>query len=310
MRFEQLLTVFFIIVISGKIGFAQYSTDIGIGIGASNYLGEIGGNELPRRDFVWDVKLEQTRLAYSMFYRKKFNNDWAIKANILYTRLKGNDALSSNPGRRARNLSFRTDLLEISGTAQFYLYEKYDVGGHGRYLVEFRPYLFAGVGLTYFSPAAELNGEWIRLRQLKTEGQSKPYSPVTLSIPAGGGLYLNFHKRYRISWELGYRITLTDYLDDISGNYADLNGLSAQLGNRYNELPPDQQSNLPSAKNYQPGEKRGDAKNKDGFIYTDLGFSYVLRDRNPYTNSYRSVQRNSGPLRRLKSRMIHWRHKF
>ena len=42
---------------------AQYAWDFGMHLGGANYLGEMGGKDQPRRDFVWDMKLGQTRWA-------------------------------------------------------------------------------------------------------------------------------------------------------------------------------------------------------------------------------------------------------
>ena len=36
---------------------AQYNWDIGVHVGGANYLGEMGGKEQTRRDFIWDMKL-------------------------------------------------------------------------------------------------------------------------------------------------------------------------------------------------------------------------------------------------------------
>jgi len=40
---------------------SQWLWDYGVAIGASNYLGDIGGKEQTRRDFVSDMKLSKTR---------------------------------------------------------------------------------------------------------------------------------------------------------------------------------------------------------------------------------------------------------
>jgi hypothetical protein len=43
--------------------FAQYQWDYGLKVGGANYLGDIGGKELTRRDFVWDMHLKTTNIA-------------------------------------------------------------------------------------------------------------------------------------------------------------------------------------------------------------------------------------------------------
>src|SRR5690606_29267820 len=68
------------ILLAGAIGVfgleaaqAQYAWDVGIHLGGANYLGEMGGVDQPRRDFVWDMKLGQTRWAVGGFARRKLN---------------------------------------------------------------------------------------------------------------------------------------------------------------------------------------------------------------------------------------------
>ncbi|MBL7947081.1 MAG: hypothetical protein JNN32_13535, partial [Flavobacteriales bacterium] len=45
----------------GTSASAQYAWDFGMHLGGANYLGEMGGTDQPRRDFVWDMKMSQTR---------------------------------------------------------------------------------------------------------------------------------------------------------------------------------------------------------------------------------------------------------
>ena len=53
------LTTFFSLIL--LLGSSQYNFDYGIKLGATNYLGDIGGQEKTRRDFIMDMKLSQTR---------------------------------------------------------------------------------------------------------------------------------------------------------------------------------------------------------------------------------------------------------
>lgn len=304
---KKLLTSFLVLLIVSPL-LSQYRDDFGISIGAANYLGEMGGDELTRRDFIWDMKLNQSGLAFGAFYRTKITDNVGAKAAIHYGRIQGNDALSTNPGRRGRNLNFRNDLIEVSGRGEYYFYESYDVGGYGRYLVEFRPYVFGGAGVVYSNPKAELDGKYYALRSLKTEGQSKPYSPVTLILPTGLGFYFTYAKRYRFGWELGYRHTFSDYLDDVSGVYAsagELDGeLAEALANRRPELG--NQENIPASENYEEGEKRGDPTHNDSYLFSELSFSYVLRN-GPYD---RIDIGDGGRGKHRGTRTIRWKSKY
>jgi len=301
---KKIIVPLLILLVASPV-FAQYQKDIGITIGGSNSLTDMGGDALNRRDFIWDMKLNQTSLAAGAFYRTKINDNIGIKGSMHWARIKGDDALSSNPGRRGRNLNFRNDLVELGATAEYYFYQTYDVGGYGRYLVEFRPYVFGGIAGVYSNPKAELDGEYIPLRKLKTEGQSKAYSPVTVALPTGLGFYFTYAKRYRFGMEFGYRHTFSDYLDDVSTSYAADAAIDSELGqllaNRRPELG--NQADLPAENNYDAGEKRGDATHNDSYLFSEFSFSYVLRG-NPYYHTWiKNAPRRGIRVVRAKSKL-------
>ncbi|MBX7093684.1 MAG: hypothetical protein K1X56_03100 [Flavobacteriales bacterium] len=264
-----------------------YRLDVGGGFGVSNYLGEIGGKEKTERPFVWDMKLNQTRWNVGGFARFKMNNYYSLRADLVYGRIQGADSLSTNRGRVGRNLSFRNDMLELSARAEVYLYNTNDVGNRGWYRVDFKSYAFAGVGGLLHGPKALYNGEWVKLRPLETEGVK--YGKITAVVPVGVGFFFTYKRQHRFGWEAGWRLTFTDYLDDISTVYADPsifggNQTAIDLANRSGELT-DQQR--PSMANYAPGQKRGDSNDNDTYFYSTFTYSYVFRGKNPfYTQHY------------------------
>lgn len=265
---------------------AQRRFDYGIAIGVSNYLGDIGGKEKTRRDFVADMKMAKTRWNFGGFVRLKVKPKISIKLALDYLRIEGDDKLSTNPARNARNLNFRNDMFDLGLTAQFFFYEDNDLGNTYRFKNGFRAYVFGGVGGFYSNPKALYNGSYVKLRQLQTEGVA--YSPIGLNIPIGIGFYFTVEKKHRIGFELNYRTTFTDYLDDISGTYADPSGMSpeaAALSNRTGEL-----SGLSTAYSNNfgydsgrgVGNKRGDKTHKDSYMTMNLSYSYVLRGKSSF----------------------------
>ncbi len=264
----------------------QRRLDYGIAIGVSNYLGEIGGKEKTRRDFVADMKLAKTRWNVGGFVRYKIKPKVSVKLALDYLRLEGSDKLSTNLGRNARNLSFRNDVFDLAATGQVFFYEDNDLGNTYRYKNGFRAYVFVGVGAMYHNPKAYYNGQWVKLRPLQTEGVS--YKSIVLNIPYGIGCYFTFEKKHRVGFEVNVRKTFTDYLDDISTGYIDPTTVSAEtaaLSSRTNELT-DIDPNL--AKNYiyntvdNPGNKRGDPTHKDAYMTMSLSYSYVLKGKSSF----------------------------
>ncbi len=279
---------------------AQYNWEYGIMVGGANYLGDIGGQEQTRRDFVWDMHLHKTNIALGAYGRYKFSKRMAVLANLNYSHLSTSDWESTNPARVARNLNFRNRVWEFGARAELTIFYDNDVGGKGYYNPDFRFYVFGGVSAfmhnpqgRVLNPESEFFGpEWHDLRPLRTEGQAEEYSMFGLAIPAGIGLYFTFDKTWRVGWELSWRTTFTDYLDDLSGTYADPadlpNDLARALASQTNSAVI-AQINDPASGSVQDHQyvegfatKRGDPTNNDSFLTTQLTIGKVIRSRSQY----------------------------
>lgn len=271
---------------------AQYLWDFGGGVGAANYLGEMGGQELTRRDFVVDMKLSQTRSTEYVFARYRFNQYFAAKATLAHLTIKGADSLSTNPGRVGRNLSFRNNMFELNAQAQFFFYEVNDLGHTYRYNNNFRAYVGGGIGGVYHNPKALYQDEWVKLRPLMTEG--KKYTKVTAVLPVSAGFYFTIKKQHRVGWDITWRTSFSDYLDDASTTYADPSQMSSDplasiLANRTDELRPGTIP-VPQEASYLPGNKRGDPTHRDSYISTSVEYSYVIRGKSSiYRSKYGSL---------------------
>ncbi len=301
---------------------AQYRWDFGVNLGASNYLGELGGQEQTRRDFVFDLKWNRTQYVIGAFTRYKVSPKLALNVGLNYGRIHGSDYNSKNPARVARNLSFTNDIYELSGRVEITLYYDNDVGGRGYYNPDFRIYGFVGAGLmhhnpkaTYQGPLSEYNNNEYELQPLKTEGFS--YNLWQFTIPAGIGLYFTHKKVHRFGWEIGYRILFTDHLDDVSGTYAypdELGGddlvLAQALSNRTTEeslaqaaiYAEEYDMDTPNAGSYAAGEQRGSATYNDGYLFTQFSYSYVLKGKSSFYKKRYSKRIKSRKRVRRKSR--------
>lgn len=215
---------------------AQYQWDYGIKLGAANYLGDIGGKELERRDFVVDMHLRQTRWAVGGYGRYKFSKRFSLGANLDYLRIQDADANTTYAPRRARNLNFRNDMFELGVRGELTVWYDNDVGNRGFYNPDFKLYVFGGVSAYYSNPKARLvydgnnmedpgdkalgdfvDNTWHNLRDLRTEGAT--YSQFGVAIPLGIGFYFTHNKEWRFGWEISWRTTFSDYLDDVSTRY-------------------------------------------------------------------------------------------
>lgn len=299
---------------------AQYRWDFGAGIGFSNYLGEIGGQEGERRDFLFDMKLNRTQYVFGGFARYKYSPSISFNFGVNYGRVRANDYNSQNPARVSRNLSFKNNILEFSGRAEISLFYDNDVSGKGYYNPDFKIYGFIGAGVMHHNPKVvyygeleEFNGELVELQPLQTEGEE--YSKWQFTIPAGLGLYFTYSKVHRFGWEIGYRTTFTDYIDDVSTEYADptdlSSPLSAELSSRTTEealataasYASLQGVDIPNAESFAPGEKRGDPTNNDGYLFTQFTYSYVLKGKSTfYKKKYNWIKKNAKKRRKSRAK--------
>ncbi len=317
---NKLLLLFFAIALSVGAE-AQYNWEYGVMIGGANYLGDIGGKEQTRRDFVWDMHLNKTNIALSGYTRYKFSKRMAVLANLSYMQIGTADWNSENPARVARNLHFRNRMFELGARAELTLFYDNDVGGRGYYNPDFRFYVFGGLSVFRHNPQARVldatselfdPSTWHDLRPLTTEGQDEPYSAFGVAIPAGIGLYFTFDKVWRVGWELSWRTTFTDYLDDISRTYADPatlpNDLAQALASQTNEgviaNVNDPSSGSVFAHQYVEGfaTKRGDPSNNDSFLTTQLSIGRVIKGRSQFYRKKYSWLRNRTGARKSRAK--------
>jgi hypothetical protein len=228
------------------------------GFGISSYYGDLN-NPGDIIDFTPGINLGA---------RYTLGNRYSVGGSLSWFMLSGDDAKADNRGREVRNLSFRSHNIEFIALGYVDLYPK---GPRFYQRRDYNPYFFAGMGLTYFNPRAKYEGERHALRPLRTEGVR--YSAFTFVIPIGFGVRYRINPFFNVALEGGYRITFTDYLDDVSTVYRDPNSftdpIARALADRRDEL------GLPKS---EPGRKRGDPSNNDGYFLLQIKAEYYLHD--------------------------------
>lgn len=280
---KKLIFLIFFVTFSVSLK-SQWLWEYGGAVGASNYLGDIGGKEKTRKDFIADMKLAKTRWNVGAFVRYKWRPKLSLKLAFDYIRIEGDDKLSTNLGRHFRNFNYKNDVFDLGFTGEWFFYEDNDLGNTYRYRNGFRAYAFAGIGGFYTNPKSFYKGQWVKMRPYASEGYA--YKAVVLNIPMGLGFYFTFDKKHRLGFEMNYRKTFTDYIDDISGNYpADKpkKTYSQGLVLRSTELSPEEISdNIGAYSSHNWGEKRGDPTHKDAYMTMNLSYSYVIRGKSSF----------------------------
>lgn len=256
---------------------AQY-LEVGVFTGVTSYQGEL-------QKKAWEA--EETNLAYGAFARYNMNKFLTVKLQGMYGKVSGNDLnhRAIDPDR-LRNLSFESSIIEASLTAEINVFG-FDVRGKTGSSI----FLYGGVAGFKFNPRAQLNGIMYDLQPLGTEGQNEngnAYSLVSAAFPIGIGAKISISQRLNMSLDYGMRLTMTDYVDDVSTFYPDLsvmNGvdpIAAALSYREPEVNTNAMGN-------PMGNERGDATVNDKYMVFALSLSYNLADKSKleYDDKYK-----------------------
>ncbi len=206
-----------------------------------------------------------------------FNNTWSVGFSYLTTTIEGSDTYANSKDLQSRNLSFYSDIKELSITSQFHFLNKLNVST--KYI---SPYLEGGLGVFHFNPMANYEGLAYELQELNTEGQGlpgnnlSPYQLIEMNYQIGAGMTFKIKDRLRFSFSSIIRFTTTDYLDDVSGSYYDINKLAiykgevaAKMAYRSAEVSND----LPESIH---GNSRGNPGNNDSYIIHQFSVSYLF----------------------------------
>lgn len=247
---------------------AQYN-EAGAIIGLVNYTGDLSAKIYPN----------EYQPTYGIMMRRHFSPYFSARLNVTGGVLTGSDKNNIDLGLRSRNLSFRTEFAEANVQAELNL-TRFDVLDHK----VSAPYLYAGVGLIYFNPQALYQGQYFDLQPLGTEGQGLPgygkkYRRLALEFPVGIGVKWAISKRVNLGAQVGSQLTRTDYLDDVSGNYADIavlkekDRMASRLAYRAAEIDASQAGINPV------GTQRGNNKKNDAYLMGALTISFNLSDQ-------------------------------
>ncbi len=283
----------FCLVLSSLISFGQASNfnsgknwkmnrkELMIQGGATQFLGDLGGRDQIGTDYsLVDLDFPSTSFDVGVGFRYRFAPHFATTSLLNIGLLRGSDALTNDSDRNARNLSFRSPVVNLSQRLEWLIFvnEKYGKRYNMKGMKGFgehhdQVYVFAGIGLAYFNPQAQYNGDWVNLRPLKTEGQgleggAKVYLPFTATVPIGIGYRRALSGMWRIGIEATYVKTFSDYIDDVHGFYYDPAILETQVSATAAALS---NPSVTHPEWFNPGSKRGEPQ-KDAYFYVNMTF--------------------------------------
>lgn len=272
--------------------------EVGINIGPSFFLGDLGGNKGEGTRFVKDVNLSLTKWMKGAFVTV-YPKDWlGVRAAAQFGKLEGNDEIIHPKGgdelfRKQRNLDFRTNLFEAYVAAEVYPLQLL-LNRYGDYNPRLMPYGVLGVGMYKYNPQGSLtdangNQRWYNLKPLHIEGQGfaeypdrKEYNLTQINIPMGVGAKYLLTEKINISFEILLRKSFNDYVDDVSTTYIDpalydkyLSPQDAGIARKISDKMINTLYN-PGATRFAPGEQRGNPNQNDSWFTTFIKFGWKL----------------------------------
>jgi hypothetical protein len=271
-----IITLSSLFLLLSTTGRAQYF-ELGVMGGISAYQGDL---------LEKNVSTSNAHMAGGAFFRYD-RSRIALRASLNYGTISGDDAVALDNDRRIRNLSFRSRIAEFSGIFELNLFKfEQNTFRKSKHSHPFTPVVFAGISMFRFNPKAFYHNEWVALQPLSTEGQGasraygapKKYSLTQIAFPLGFGFKYNLSPKMNLGFEVGARVTMTDYLDDVSGNFIDresssINVLTSQLTDRSGEVTPT------GIYVFRAGDPRGNPAKKDSYYFAGMTLSVVIPAR-------------------------------
>lgn len=251
--------------------------EFGGSFGAINAITDIGGQPfLSTKKYVNEINWKTTNRNAGIYFGANYKSVVGARLELMYGNVSGSDSfLVKGTPRFNRNLSYRTDIREVSLLFEFHplFLKNYDEA-----TPLFSPYIIAGGGWFSFNPQGNLNNQWVDLQPLHLEGQGfpefpdrKPYKLSQPNLSAGAGIRFELLSsvNFRIEWL--HRYLFTDYLDDVSQSYID-----PALFSKY--LTPQQASQ--AVQLYKRGirnnKNRGEKKNTDSYFTVNFKLGLTL----------------------------------
>lgn len=241
--------------------------ELGISFGGAHYFGDINNRSA----------IDKPSPAVGVYFKKQFGQYIAVRVSGHYAKVGYADEYSNVEFQQRRNLNFSSQIWEMAVQGDFNFFNF--IPGDPYY--KFTPYVTLGVGSMNYDPYTFLEGKKYFLRKLGTEGQGsalfperKAYRNQAFCFPLGMGIKYNLGKNINLSFEVTYRFTSTDYLDDVSSSYAGITAFPP-LGNG-NPSP----AFLLQDRSYETGSRigeigrqRGFSEQKDQYVIAEIGIS-------------------------------------
>ena len=216
--------------------------EIGGGLGVATYTGDI----------IRKIDLGELGPQGTLFGKRNFDNVWALRVGLSLAILQAEDSVRPiDLSAKIRDGRFRGGVLEGSAVMEFNFLDF--MGNDAPFRLS--PYAFFGLGYTYIFAKGNTYAYNV----------SANYDIGTVVIPFGAGVKYKLNDRWVLAAELGFRPTMTDYLDKIDS-----------------KEPPVSRFYDPANPNKPYGVNYGNPNDKDWYYFLGLTLSYTFASTQCY----------------------------
>jgi hypothetical protein len=180
--------IFLFIFILGLTKLNAQIHEVGVFLGGSNYIGDVG-----KTNYV-----NPNELAFGFLYKWNKSPRHAWRISYTQSKITANDLDSKVSGRYKRGYNFENNIKEISAGLEFNFFD-FNLHEFG---TKVTPYVYTGLCYTNYDELYVLNGE-----------TKKDINHGTFAIPITVGIKTNITKEWILGFEVGARYTMTDNLD-------------------------------------------------------------------------------------------------
>lgn len=181
--------------------FGQKTTEFGVLLGRSYYLGELN----PKTHF----GNESGSFTYGAAFRYNLNRRYSLKATFLKTNLQIKDANAELAFNQTRQAEFENNLTEFATTIEFN-FLPFEMDNKDFF---FSPYLFVGPSIYRSKPSI--------LIQKAEVPEADENASTKIALAFGAGLKLSISRKLNLSFEWGFRKTSDDNIDGLPNRILD-----------------------------------------------------------------------------------------
>ncbi len=191
-KFKNSVIAIFMLIAFPKSVLAQF--EIGAGIGATNFQGDLGGTLNNGAYKFWDLDLYSTREMAQVFGKYALAPNLKLRGNFAYAHIYGNDEYAGNPEIAERGVKMDGQVLQGNVQIEFNLSSNSPIYG------------IVGLGVSRYNVETAIHG---------VNQQNKPSN--SFNVPIGIGMKIAQVGIGQLNLEVVAHYLNTDYADGYAG---------------------------------------------------------------------------------------------